>query len=550
MSRIAIHSFAVLILAIIPLSAQSSYVPMDSWVYPAFDRLAASGFVSSAYLGIRPWTRTECLRLIEEGEEHLRIKESGSDLPYSEQSKILSALNAEFSADSEAAAQRQNLGVSLDSMYFRSTEISGPVLRDDYHFSQTIVNDYGRPSGEGFNSIAGFTSHGQAGPLAFFLRGEMQHSAAIGSDPQQVLAATAAIDGTQPVSTARAEINRFPLLESTVGIASRGVQLTFGRQNLWLGPGDAGPFLFSTNSEPMMMLRIESTSPYRFPLLSRWLGPVQSQWFIGRLSGQTWEYSPQLFGPGLTSQPFLQGTKISFRPTGNLEIGFGFIAQFGGPGNPFTTGNFLTTLYSHRVGVGRNPAKRLSEFDFNYRVPGLRNWAQAYCDMMVIDEYSPIGSTRPAINPGLYFPQLPWLAKTELRIEGVTTDLNVPGHYGAGAFYWDGRYRSGYTNGGNLIGSWVGRRGRAEQAWLTYHLSSQNTLQFGYRHNDVDKAFLEGGQVRDLSLRSQWKLSDRIGFAASVQHERWRFPLLSLAPRSNVLVSGEMSFRPNFGLQK
>ena len=170
--------------------------------------------------------------------------------------------------------------------------------------------------------------------------------------------------------------------------------------------------------------------------------------------------------------------------------------------------------------------------------------------MMVIDEYSPIGSTRPAINPGLYFPQLPWLAKAELRIEGLTTDLNVPGHYGAGAFYWDGRYRSGYTNGGNLIGSWVGRRGRAEQAWLTYHLSTQNTLQFGYRHNDVDKAFLEGGQVRDLSLRSQWKLSDRIGFAASVQHERWRFPLLSLGPRSNVLASGEMTFRPNFGLQQ
>ena len=29
-----------------------------------------------------------------------------------------------------------------------------------------------------------------------------------------------------------------------------------------------------------------------------------------------------------------------------------------------------------------------------------------------------------------------------------------------GAFYWDERYHSGYTTNGNLIGSWIGRRGR------------------------------------------------------------------------------------------
>src|SRR6266436_5584315 len=43
----------------------SPYVPMDSWVYPAFDRLAALGYVNSGIFGMRPWTRLECLRLVD-----------------------------------------------------------------------------------------------------------------------------------------------------------------------------------------------------------------------------------------------------------------------------------------------------------------------------------------------------------------------------------------------------------------------------------------------------------------------------------------------------
>jgi len=65
---------------------------------------------------------------------------------------------------------------------------------------------------------------------------------------------------------------------------------------------------------------------------------------------------------------------VSFKPTENFEFGFGYTAQFGGTGNPFTWHNFLRTFYSHKTSFSANPAKRLSEFDFTYRIPGLRNW--------------------------------------------------------------------------------------------------------------------------------------------------------------------------------
>ena len=42
----------------------SVYVPLDSWVYPAFERLFSLGYADSAYLGMRPWTRTSCLQIL------------------------------------------------------------------------------------------------------------------------------------------------------------------------------------------------------------------------------------------------------------------------------------------------------------------------------------------------------------------------------------------------------------------------------------------------------------------------------------------------------
>jgi len=51
--------------------------------------------------------------------------------------------------------------VSLDSVYERTTGISGVPLQDGYHFGQTIVNDYGRSYGEGVNVVLGTSAHGR-----------------------------------------------------------------------------------------------------------------------------------------------------------------------------------------------------------------------------------------------------------------------------------------------------------------------------------------------------------------------------------------------------
>jgi hypothetical protein len=163
---------------------------------------------------------------------------------------------------------------------------------------------------------------------------------------------------------------------------------------------------------------------------------------------------------------------------------------------------------------------------------------------MVIDEYSPLGSNRPAINPGVYLSHFPRIPNLDLRLEGVTDDLNVPSHFGPGAFYWDERYHSGYTNNGNLMGSWIGRRGRGQQGWVTYHLSPRSDVQFGYRHNSVDQAFLGGGMLRDITLRSDFVFHRDLGLSLFFQQERWHFPVFSSNPQSDVTATFQLTFWP------
>jgi len=503
--------------------------------------LSALGYVQTAYLGMRPWTRMECARLLGEASERL-----ANETPErNEATQLYAALAEEFTEETGRWSGAGNLGVNLDSVYARFTGIAGTPLRDGYHFGQTLINDYGRPYGEGFNAVEGFTGHVVAGPLAIAIQGEYQHAPGVLSDAPSVLAATAAADDTRALPNGTAQIDRFRLLASTIALTFNNVQLSFGQQSLWLGPSEAGPFLFSNNAQPVTMLRVDSVRPYSLPLLSSLLGPVRSQVFLGRLSGQTWEASPTLFGPNLTSQPFIYGTSVSFHPTANVEFGMGFTAQFGGEGNPFTWRNFFRTFYVHGAQPFSNPAKRLSEFNFRYRVPGLRDWLQVYVDSMVIDEYSPLGSSRPAINPGLYLCRLPKWHRLDVRVEGLTTDLNWPSHFGAGAFYSDVRYRSGYTNEGNIIGSWIGRQGRGQQGWLTYWFSARTFLQAGYRHNSVDRAFLEGGQQQDFMLRSDVMLSRGLSLSAFLQQERWHFPVLSPVAKSDIATSLQVTFWPH-----
>jgi Capsule assembly protein Wzi/PAP2 superfamily len=532
-------------------SMASPYEPLDSWVYPAFERLIAMGYMENAYLDQRPWTRMECARLLEDAAERL----PQNDLAQDSVRKLYRALSEEFAAETRRrdgeSHDQPDVHAAVDSVYTRVTDISGPALDDGFHFGQTLVNDYGRPYASGVSSMAGFSSELTAGPLAFYVRAEYQQAPASAPYSAAVLQATAQADGRPFMANPDQAISQPDLLESLVALDFHDLQLSFGKQSAWLSPSRSGSLLLSNNASPFLMFRIDQTTPYEIPLLSRLLGPARSEFFLGQLSGQQFVYNGSTtIGPRLNPQPFLHGDRISFQPSANLEFGMGVAVMFGGPGLPFTWNNFLRTYYLHSTNTTVNPGKRFSAFDFTFRVPGLRKWLTFYTDSLVVDEFSPIGSSRPSLNPGLCFPQMPRLQKLEIRLEGLKTAQAPHVDFPAGYVYTDRRYLSGYTNNGELLGSWIGRAGIGGQAWTTYHLSARNTLEASFRHMEVDHSFLEGGHLNDFSLESQLQLRSGMILTSRIQYERWAFPLLALQPQRNLTTSLQISFSPRFHTEK
>ena len=536
----------------------SPYVPVDSWIYPAMQRMIALGYLQSEVVGMRPWTRMACARMLEDAAD----KFPGHGVEEGSIGKLYATLTKEFAPELARLEGAPNVGARVESIYTGNTGISGPPLRDAFNFAQTIVNDFGRPYWSGFNNVTGATADAEAGPVSFYVRTEYQHAPAMPSYSPQVQAAVSAANFVPPLPNGTPTANQFELLDSMASININNLQVSFGIQSLWLGPGQSGALLMSNNAAPFPMVRVDDVLPHKIPGISKVLGPVRYEYFIGQMSGHHWEYcglpscpayagiteltNPlnHVVGPNIVPQPFIQGGKISFQPTQSLEFGMGYTAMFGGPGLPVTFGNYFRTFYIHSPSAAQNPGKRISSADITFRVPHLKDWLTVYLDSLVVDEFSPIGSTRANVNPGIYLPQIPKVPKLDFRAEGLNESRTQ--EFSPGFVYFDERrYRDGYTNQGFLMGTPFGRAGRGVEGWLTYWLSPRDKVQLGYRLQTVSPALIEGGRLVDYSAGTEFMLRPQISIAGGLQYEQWRFPVFTPMPQSNVAVSVQMTFYPH-----
>jgi len=517
-------------------SVGSPYVELDSWIYPALERLAAMGYINSHFLGVRPWTRLECAQLAEEAGERIYVQQVAS----SEATGLYNALSAEFQSDLREWAAGNEGSVHLESLYTNVTEITGEPLNDSYHFGQTIINNYGRPYQRGFNAYDGFSGWATKGRFVIYARGEYQHapSAPGFSQPIQNLIGSLDTNPAQPASPI-ASTNQFRLLDTYVAADVANWNLAFGKQSLWWGPGDGGALLFSNNAEPIYMFRASRIAPIVLPWIFRYLGPLKVDSYVGKLSGH--DFPPR---------PVIHGEKISVKPTPNLEISFTRMAEMGGLGRALTPAAFWHSYTSPRessfYASNNNPGKRTAGFDFSYRVPFLRNWLTVYTDSLASDDVTPISAPRrAAMNPGVYLSHLPKLPKLDLRIEGVYT--NTPSSsYGGKFIYIDNFYHDLSTNKRNIIGSWIGREGQGIQAWSTCWFSSHKTLQFGYRQAKVSSGFIPHGEtLNDEWVKANWWFRESLSVSALVQHEQWVAPVLASTPQTNWTSSIEISFQPH-----
>lgn len=518
----------------------SPYVPLDSWVYPVFDRLKALGYVNTGMVGQRPWTRLECARLLTEASEPFQGPLQGKIAESPDVSDLQRALEQEFSADVELLVDGgTNTGAHLESVYTRFTGIAGKPLTDSEHFGETLTNDYGRPYQEGLNNVTGFSGWATAGRWVAYTRAEYQ-SAPSGSAYSPSVRNFIAQADSNPVQPGAPipPTSQFQLLDAYVGLNFGNWELTFGQQSLYWGPSRMGALNFSDNAVPMRMIQLNRTTPFVLPWIFRFLGPMRLDLYFGNMDGH--QFPPN---------PIFHGEKISFMPLPNLEVGFSRTVVMGGLGRPLTMRTVWNSYTSISTMANENPSndpgKRTGGFDASYRIPLPRYPLTFYLDSLADDNTSPWADWRRAgINAGVYLPKLPALNKLDLRVEGASTDVPFPEQ--AGKFiYYDGFYHDLYTNRGQLVGNPVGRDGKTYQGWSRYWIGARTFVELGYRHGQVSAKFVPGGgSINDLSVRADFWLHRVWNLSYSVQYEQWNFPILAHGPQSNVTVSMGLAFLP------
>jgi Capsule assembly protein Wzi len=522
----------------------STYVPIESWVYPASERLAAEGYLQSAFFDLRPWTRMDCARLVEEAEDNINNDPTTSDGP-----TLLRSLKEEFNLELRRRTGGRNAEFRLESLDQRVTAIAGRPLTDGYHFAETLVDDEGRPFAEGANLYSEVSFRATAGRFAAYVKTELQRVPPAPVPGLQAQQAIALADFT-PVGAKgpHSGFTRGRLLDANVSFAFFDNQFTFGRQPLWWDPARSGSTLFGNNAEPITMLRYDRVRPFELPGFLKLLGPTRVELLIGRLAGAQYVHAQHItFGtPGVPvdDQPFIHGEKFSFKPTPNFEFGVSRTVLWSGKGAPANVSTFLRSVFSTGTGdEGNDPGDRRSAFDAQYRIPGLRQCLTEYVDGFTEDEPFPVNyPTQSTWISGFALRCVPHADHLTIRAEDLLSphhDMAFPGY-----FYFNVYNLSGYTNNRQLIGSWIGREGNGEQLWATWQRSPRSSVALSGRNMTAASEFLRGGTLRDLRVAADLAIHPEWQLSLEEQTEWWRFPLLSSEPQHNAEFTIQLSYRP------
>jgi Capsule assembly protein Wzi len=565
-----------------PATLGSPFVTLDSWIYPAIFRLYGLGFVDHVFLNMRPWPRSSINRMLEDIAARLEDANPGPETDQAEE--IYEALSHELRFDMAGPCMTHEGNSRIESVYTLVRPISGTPLHDSFHLGSSIINDYGRPFENGFNNYTGASGYASAGRFTLYVRGEFQYApSATGYSP--ALAQTLALnDGTaytdpvthQVVYYPQANIPAGPInsitrgrfLEDYVSANVLNHEISFGKQDDWMGPALGGGFAYSNNAPNIYAFHINRVEPLRIPGLSYLTGPFRYEFFIGGLQGHTYVPNPayppppgqpsvpNVISPG---NPWVHVEKISFRPTENLEFGFQRSVIWGGEGHgPITLHTFLKSFFSvsspsQATKNGRDdPGARFGSFDFSYRLPFLRRWLTLYTDGEVHDDVSPIDAPRRAAwLPGLYLSHIPGVPRVDVRAEGVYTDPPVSRSQGGYFMYWEAIQNQGYTNNGQLFGDWVGREGKGGQAWITYHLSGNEWLQINARHQKAAKDFIFAGTteygttLNDIGLQIVKRVGRDFEINGSFTYERYKAPIYLPGEQTVTVTNIQLTWFPS-----
>jgi hypothetical protein len=519
-------------------SIGSPYIPLDSWIYPAAIRLYELGYLPTAYLDMRPWTRASLAHMLTLSKSSLDSTETPDEAV-----EINARLRQELSPE---LANESATFVRTENVYTRIREIRGPILNDSFHFGQTNVNDYGRPDEPGFNNLSGFSAEAHGGRFSLYLRSEYQHAPAAYGYSAAVAAQLAAIDETPDVPQSTLpqgpipEQNLSTVMEANASAHLLGHEVSFGKSDEWLGPASGASMGWSNNAPDIYSFRINRVEPLYIPGLSRFVGLFRYDFMVGSLKDHEFP-----------NDPWIHMEKVSLKVTPDLEVGFMRSVIWGGKGHvPITVGTFLRSFFSVTAPTPAvkdsrlDPGARFSTFDFLYRIPWGQHLVSIYMDSFAHDNVFPISNLgRSGLRPGIYIARLPGLPRVDFRAEGTTTNpRNNESNHGR-LLLWENIQVQGYTNKAFILGDWIGREATGGQAWFTWHLKPDQQIQLQYRTAKVAHDFLPGGTTQhDIAADFVLRPLRSLELKTTLQGELWKAPLIARGQQKDFVGSVQMTY--------
>ena len=546
----------------------SAYIPVDDEIYPMALRLYSMGYLDTIFISMRPWTRRSLLHALEKSAA--AIQSDGNEQAMEIYARLMDYLMTENPGPTGTLSSAMTRGqvYGVESVYARAMGITGLSLRDSYHIGQTIVDDYARPYQPGFNAIAGFSTLNEWNRFSLYVRGEYQHAPSAPGYNLALAQYESSIDGIVPFAPPNdpqdtipygpiLAANPFRLQEAVLSVHLLGHEISGGKSDAWLGPGQGGAMAWSNNAENIYSFRIDRVEPLRIPYVTYLLGGLRYDFFVGSLKGHTYP-----------NEPWVHSEMFSFRPTNNFEFSFERTVIWGGHGHgclepdgtvvacdePITLHTFLNSFFSiddtesdPTVKYSRNdPGARFSDFSFSWRLPFLQKHVTLYTDSISHDDVSPISAPRRAsYRPGVYLSQFPGVPRLDLRVEASSTDCSTLACIGGNAAYFETIQRQGYTNKGFLMGDWVGREAKAGNAALTYHLSADEWVQLDCLHKQTPQDFIVSGTTQNqYKVDVLKRLTPDLELDAWYQYERWVAPVYKTGPQKDSVITVQVKFYP------
>ncbi len=438
MWRIKLIIFISVLAIISSSAAASTNIDINSDAYVLLQKLEAEGLIQSGLLATKPLSRQEVVRLVLEAESNAEDKS-----PFIR--NLVKSLKERFTHDLE----NDEFIKPVEDPYAQF------IYSDSDHSDRLSYNNDGYNYEKNLNFRFGLSSNADFNQLSFHIDPEIRFS----------------------------ESDSVLLANKAYGIYSFSkLDLEFGKDSQWWGPGHHGSILLSNNTEPMTILKLSNPGPVFLPSVLRHMGLFKFVFFVTKL-GKDRDV------PG----PYFWGLRINFKPTPYFEMGINRLAMLGGEGRSKSLKTWLKSFAAYGEGsAGEGPGDQKGGADIKLTLPFKWQPLQLYAEVAGEDEANFLPS-KEAYQGGVYLPRILNMERLDFRFEYTTT--HVGRH--PNVWYNHGIFTSGYTYKGKIIGHHTGTDSEDFFLQLQYLLTESGSGQISLSY-DREKHNLSG-EINEIS---------------------------------------------------